>query len=131
MSLCTQSAWYALNYQYKDWYFENYPWLKEFPPKHSDLIDFYEDDMKARNLTPLDSFKNCYEFVLSYALENLPKVGQEGRFMGQTFWQRLVKDQWIGESSLWTALKKTGSSLTANILVPVAVAFLLLYALKD
>ena len=131
MSLCTQSAWYAANYQYKDWYFKTYPWLLEFPPNMEGLRDFYIDDMKARNLTPLDSFKNCYEFLLSYGLENLPLAGKAGRFEGQTFWGRLVKDRWTGESTLWTALKKTGSQITANVLVPIAIIFLILYVLKD
>jgi hypothetical protein len=111
MSLCTQSSWYAVNYRFKDYYFKEYPWLLEFPPSYSGLLDFYIDDMKARNLTPLDSFKNCYEFLLSYGLENLPKAGKEGRFAGQTFWQRLVKDQWRNESTLWTAIKTTGGQI--------------------
>jgi len=133
MSLCTQSAWYAANAQYKSWYLENYPWLLEFPPNMDGLRDFYIDDMKARNLTPLDSFKNCYEFLLSYGLENLPLAGKAGRFSGQTFWSRLVKDQWTGDSTLWTAVKETGSQIgkTFDWILPVAILFLIIYASKD
>lgn len=132
MSLCTQAAWYAANYQYRDWYLKTYPWLLEFPPSMQGLKDFYIDDMQARNLKPLDEFKNCYEFLLSYGLENLPLAGKAGRFTGQTFWQRLVKDQYRNESILWTAIKTTGEQITNTLsyVLPVAVLFLIVYAMK-
>jgi hypothetical protein len=125
MALCTQAAWYAANIQYKDWYLQQYPFLKEFPPNMEGLRDFYIDDMRARNLQPLDNFKNCYEFLLSYALENLPKAGQAGRFTGQTFWQRLVKDQWRNESIIWTAFKETQKDLSKIVTVGVPIALIL------
>lgn len=132
MALCTKVSWLAVNYKYRDWYLVNYPWLLEFPPDTDGLRDFYVDDMKSRNLTPLDSFKNCYEFLLSYGLENLPLAGKAGRFTGQTFWGRLVKDQWNDESILWTALKKTGSQIggTLSWIMPAAILFLIIYASK-
>ena len=66
-------------------------------------------------------------------LENLPLAGKAGRFTGQTFWQRLVKDQWNGESTLWTALKTTGGQIGSVMswMLPVAVLFLIIYASKD
>ena len=132
MSLCTQSVWYAANAQYRNWYLETYPFLLEFPPNMEGLRDFYIDDMKSRNLTPLDSFKNCYEFLLSYGLENLPKAGKAGRFTGQSFWQRLVKDQWRQESILWTSVKTTVNQIgeVGSWLMPLAVLFVIIYAVK-
>ena len=133
MSLCTQSSWYAVNGKYKAWYLETYPWLLEFPPSMTDLRDFYVDDMRFRNLTPLDTYKNCYEFLLSYALENMPRVADESRFTGQTWVQRLIKDQWRNESTLWTALKTTGSQITQTLswMLPVAIIGLIIWASKE
>lgn len=132
MSLCTQSEWFAANGKYRDWYLENYPWLKQFPPNMNDLRDFYIDDMNFRNLAPLDVFKNCYEFLFSYALENMPRVADEKRFKGQTWIQRLVKDQWTDESILWLSLKKTASQITnvANWVMPLVVLALLFWVVK-
>jgi hypothetical protein len=136
MALCTQAEWCAKNCQYQSWYMQEYPWLQMFPPNYEDLKSFYIWDMTNRNLIPLQSYINCYEFLLSYALENMPRVGEQGRFTGQTFWQRLIKDQWRNESILWTALKKTyeqgkGAVDWFKKLAPFLFAFLIIYAVKD
>lgn len=86
----------------KDWYFQTYPFLKEFefPIKFQDLQNFYLVDMSNRNLTPLESFVNIYEFVFSYFLENYPRLEDGTRFRGKTFLQRFPEN-------LGTALDKT------------------------
>ena len=133
MAYCTQQEWCNANCKYQSYYLQEYPWLEMFPPNYNDLVDFYVWDMTSRNLTPLQSYINCYEFVLSYALENMPRVGKEGRFTGQTFFQRLINDQWRNESILWTSLKQTKDQITTGIkwLFPVAIVFLVFYVLKD
>jgi hypothetical protein len=104
---CNETDWLLEYGKYSTWYRENYPWLREFPLKLEDLKTFYVLDMQQRNLTPLETMLNCYEFLFSYALENVPRLDDPTRFKGQTFWSRLVKDQWQDESVLWTAWKQT------------------------
>jgi hypothetical protein len=88
----------------KDWYFETYPFLKEFefPIKFSDLQNFYLVDMNSRNLTPLENFVNVYEFVFSYFLENYPRLEDGTRFRGKTFIQRFPENL---DSALSTTFK--------------------------
>jgi len=121
MAYCTQASWYAVNGQYRSWYLENYPWLQAFPPEYEDLKNFYIWDMKQRNLTPLQQYISCYEFLLSYALENIPRIADPNRFRGQTFFQRIINDQWRNESLLWTAIKETKKDIEKPFGIPMII----------
>ena len=87
MNLCTQYDWVNANKNYYSFYYDAYPFLAGFilPIPFYKLQDFYVKDMLSRNLTPLDSFKNCYEFVWSYFLDNYPKKNDFQRFTGKSF----------------------------------------------
>ena len=112
---------------------QTYPWIEDFPPDMADLISFYLKDMFYRNLTPLDSYLNCYDFLFSYFIENLPRVDDPTRFKGQTFFQRLVKDQYSNDSILWDSIKKTAGEIgtVASWIFPVALLFLVIYLVKN
>ena len=132
--ICDAWTFTQQNIGYQSWYLETYPWLKSFPPPADSLTRFYELDMQSRNLTPLLALSNCYEFVLSYFLENAPKMNDPNRFTGQTFWQRLIKDQWTGRSLIVGALDKTWNQLTNPFGIPLSIwiiGFAVIYFTKD
>lgn len=91
---CNQSSWYDANKDFKDWYYANYPFLKDFsfPIEFNDLKDFYFLDMENRNLTPLQEFSSCYEFLFSYFLENYPRQKDPTRFKGKTWFERTLSN---------------------------------------
>jgi hypothetical protein len=92
--VCDFQEWKSKNLQYKDWYLDTYPYLKEFPfplPK-DELAEFYRLDMLVRNLEPLAEFSGCYEFLFSYFLENFPRQNDSTRFRGKTFFEMTVEN---------------------------------------
>lgn len=81
----TQQAWTNDNLKFKDWYFENYPFLKQFqfPISHDFLQMFYETDIVNRNFNINSSIHSEYELTFSYFLDNFPKNDKD-KFSGKT-----------------------------------------------
>jgi hypothetical protein len=122
---CTQEDWYNFNKSFRDWYFKEYPFLKDFsfPISHTDLKRFYVDDMENRNLIPLESFEACYESLFSYFLENYPRQDDPTRFKGKTFLERTLENlpEVIKESSPFKIFEGIGN-LTQGVAEIVNIA---------
>jgi len=94
-----------LSEQDQQWYLTSYPFLKDFnfPPDPDFLQGYYNNDMNARNLTPLKTLFENYDFLFSYFLKNYP-LRLDEQFVAPNWFQRLIQD-------FPTAIKKTGSDI--------------------
>lgn len=106
---CTEEGWASNNIDAYSWYMENYPVLKNFnlPMPYEFLKNFYIADMELRNLVPIVQFYSCYEYVLSYFLENFEKPLSE-KFQGKT-WLGYLADSFPG------ALKKSFTDINNDV----------------
>ena len=117
MSYCTQQAWIDNNQPLSYWT-DTYPFLKNtgFPLSMSDLQDFYVSDMQNRNLTPLQSYYDCYEFLFSYFLAQFPEQNNPTRFKGKTFLEYSADNLGVAISKTFTDFGNQLNNLTTSIL---------------
>ena len=75
----------------KNWYFTQYPFLKDFnfPPDVDFLQEYYFSDMRSRNLVPLESLFENYDFLFSYFLANYNKNFSD-KFKAPNWFNRLL-----------------------------------------
>lgn len=133
----TYAEWYEQNYQYKDWYFEQYPFLKEFifPIPEQTLKYFYVVDIQGRNLPVNQIILDNYDFLFSYFLDNYPKVkNKENRFTGKTWFEYFINAIPEGISNV-TKNVPVISDLTdflknINTFFPIILILLALYLWK-
>jgi hypothetical protein len=130
---CTELQFASDPNQDYSWYLANYTWLQNASPNLPnvvDLLNFYIDDMNNRNLTPLDEYESCYEYLFSYFLANYPIAGTSAQFKGQTFLQMSAANlpgaisKTFGQ--IGTVVGEAANSLTSNLLgVPLWVLLII------
>ena len=82
----TLNEWILRNKQFYEWYYKEYPFLKEIglPIPFETLQDYYKTDIENRNFSVNYDIYYNYSFVFSYFLENFPK-SDSAKFKGKTF----------------------------------------------
>ena len=111
---CTESEWIEQNKFVYNFYYEQYP-LREsgiiLPVSMLRLRLFYNQDMKERNLMPLNEYLNCYEFLFNYLIG---RISNMITFKGSNWFDRFIK-------SIPIALGRTYDQLTSPFGIPLFV----------
>lgn len=74
---CTETEWIQLNKMVYPFYYDTYPLGESgiiLPVSMDKLKLFYVQDMRDRNLTPLNEYLNCYEYLFSYLIGRVSKM---------------------------------------------------------
>lgn len=110
----TQKEWENFNSSNYDWYYENYPFLKndKLPIPYQNLLDFYNNDMDSRNFIPVPAMQNNYEFLFNYYLAN--KIPDPTRIKGKTKLGYLWSSIPTGVSKTFNDISNTVSN-TLNV----------------
>jgi len=105
-----KTQWVKENENYYNWYYLNYPFLKEFQlPIDKDFLSvFYKEDMKKRNLVPNRIILNNYDFLFSYFISEYPKRNDNNRFTGTTFFENLK----AGIDKTFSGVSDLGGNIT-------------------
>jgi len=95
-TLCTKAQWLAVNGNNLNWYYENYPVLRDkgvkLPVDHDILGIFYVTDMSDRNQTPVNEFLNCYGLLWEYFLGRIRgAIYTEGQNVWERTWYNIPK----------------------------------------
>lgn len=122
---CSESEWYKNNIDALGWYKDTYPVLNNFnlPLPFEFLKKFYVSDMSDRNLPITEQFRDCYEFVFSYFLENYKKPLQN-KFQGKT-WIQYMADAFPGalkQSYDYLTFQKELGWIGTNVVEPLGTA---------
>lgn len=106
----TKQDWINQNQAYYNWYYTNYPFLKEFtlPIDTNFLKVFYKEDMSKRNLIPNRIIAGNYDFLFAYFVANYPIRNDSNRFTGTTFIENLKE----GIDKTFSGVSDFGSNLT-------------------
>ncbi len=83
----TKKAWTLQNKNFYNWYYSEYPFLKDFslPLSEFMLKKFYFDDVTKRNLPVTKEIIDNYDFLFSYFLANYENKDDPNRFKGHSF----------------------------------------------
>lgn len=110
---CNEQNWIEANRPHFNWYYQNYPQLKELdihlPVGMDALQRFYISDMKERNLEPLEEYIDCYTHLWSYLLG---RITDDINYVGKTWWQHTM-------SNLPGAWNKTWSDISNPFGLPI------------
>jgi hypothetical protein len=88
----TMSEWYNKNKNNLNWYYTEYPFLKNFvlPITTDTLKNYYIDDSHDRNITPNQNILANYEFLFTYFCDNYNKSLSE-KFVANNWFENILQ----------------------------------------